>query len=338
MRPSKTSNKTDLAALWQTRGPLVWLLLFPALIFFLLSALRRAAYRLGLLAVVRLPVPVVVVGNITAGGAGKTPVTLYLAQRLAAAGRRPGIVSRGYGGAGLVAEVLPDSDPAQVGDEPLLLRRRAACPVFVGRDRGEAGKALLAAHPQCDVILCDDGLQHLALGRDVEIAVLDRRGVMNALPLPAGPLREPVSRLHSVDALVLNGLGTAPSPRPKPFFMVLEGASFYRLDDPSVRCDAAALTGLKLHALAGIGEPQRFFDHLSRLGLTFEAHGFPDHHDYTGSDLALRGDALLTTEKDAVKFAALAPGLPVWVLPVEARIDPDLARFVLEKLDGSPSA
>jgi len=341
LQPSKTSSKSRRGATplaWQSRGFRAWWLLLPSLVFFCLAALRRLAYRLGLLATVRLPVPVVVVGNITVGGAGKTPVTLYLAQALRAAGRRPGIVSRGYGGAGAVREVLANSDPALVGDEPLLLRRRADCPVFVGRRRPAAGLALLAAHPDCDVILCDDGLQHLALGRTLEIAVLDRRGVMNGLPLPAGPLREPVSRLARVDALVLNGLAQPPLAGPPVFAMVLEGCRFYRLDQPAVTCSAADLAGLKLHALAGIGEPQRFFDHLSSLGLVFEAHAFADHQAYLPADLDWPGDALLATEKDAVKFAALAPALPVWVLPVDARIEPDLARFVLEKLDGSPSA
>ncbi|GAB2181987.1 tetraacyldisaccharide 4'-kinase [Denitratisoma sp. agr-D3] len=332
------SSSPRLPQLWRTRGPRVWPLLPLVGLFAALAALRRAAYRLGWLPVQRLPVPVVVVGNITAGGAGKTPLTLYLAQALRAAGRRPGIVSRGYGGSGEVRAVEADSDATVVGDEPLLLRRRAQCPVFVGRHRAEAGQALLAAHPECDVILCDDGLQHLALARDMEIAVLDRRGVMNGLPLPAGPLREPVSRLATVDALVLNGLADFPGDGPRRFAMSLAGERFYRLGDPGQTCTARDLAGLKLHALAGIGEPQRFFDHLAGLGLTVAGHAFADHHAYTTDDLPCTGDALLTTEKDAVKFAALAPRLPVWVLPVEARVAPDLARFVLEKLDGSPSA
>jgi len=343
LQPSKTSSKASLADRWLTRSPRLWGLLVPALLFVCLAALRRGLYRLGLLRSTRLPVPVVVVGNITAGGAGKTPVVLFLAQQLAALGRRPGIVSRGYGGAGVVAEVRADSDPRQVGDEPLLLKRRSACPVFIGRHRADAAQALLAAHPDCDLILCDDGLQHLALARDVEIAVLDRRGLMNGWPLPAGPLREPANRLRTVDAVVLNGLDQSPATTSPTFRMALEGSRFYRLDRPEESCDAATLVaqiaaGARFHALAGIGEPRRFFDHLSGLGLRVEAHAFPDHHAYRAEDLALTGDALLTTEKDAVKFAALAPRLPVWVLPVEARIAPDLARFVLEKLDGSPSA
>lgn len=329
-----------MTAIWCSRGPKAAALLPVAVCFSLLASLRRAAYRLGLAKTERLPVPVIVVGNITAGGAGKTPLTLYLAQQLAAAGRRPGIVSRGYGGqvGEGVAEVLPESDAADVGDEPLLLRRRAGCPVFVGRRRAEAARALLAAHPECDLILCDDGLQHYALGRDLEIAVLDRRGVMNGWPLPAGPLREPTSRLGAVDAVVLNGLERSPVAGASAYRMTLNGERFMRFGDSAAVASAADLAGLRLHAVAGIGEPRRFFDHLSSLGLHFEPHPFPDHHAYRSEDLAYVGDAILTTEKDAVKFATLSPALPVWVLPVEARVEPDLARFVLEKLNGSPPA
>lgn len=307
------------------------------------AGLRRAAYGLGLRRAQRLPVPVVVVGNITAGGAGKTPLTLYLATQLSALGRRPGIVSRGYGrSTDDVREVRADSTAAEVGDEPLLLQRRGGCPVFVGRDRAAAGRALLAAHPQCDLILCDDGLQHYALARDVEIAVMDRRGLMNGWRLPAGPLRESSRRLATVDAVVLNGLPELALPSAPVFHMTLAACRFYRLDAPTLTCDASALSGLRLHAVAGIGEPQRFFDQLAQLGLACVPHAFPDHHAYTASDLEFDGDAVLTTEKDAVKFspflAALPAQKPVWVLPVAAGLEPDLARFVLEKLDGCPPA
>jgi tetraacyldisaccharide 4'-kinase len=308
------------------------------LIFFLAASLRRVLYRRGWFRIERLPVPVIVVGNITVGGAGKTPLVLHIAQKLIECGRHPGIVSRGYGGgATAILEVHGDSDPAQVGDEPLLLKRRFEGPVFVGRRRAEAAKALLAAHPDCDVILLDDGLQHYALARDVEIAVLDRRGIMNGWPLPAGPLREPVSRLAQADALVLNGHVGPPLRGLEVFRMRLDGSRFYRLDEPAQVCQASALAGLNLHAVAGIGEPQRFFDQLMSMGLNCRLHPFPDHHRYTAGDLDFDGDAILTTEKDAVKFKGLAR-LPVWVLPVEARVEPDLARFLLEKLDGRPPA
>jgi tetraacyldisaccharide 4'-kinase len=333
-----------LTRLWRGRAPGALLLSPLALLFSLLSRARRAAYRAGWLAAARLPVPVVVVGNIVAGGAGKTPLTLWLARHLAAAGRRPGIVSRGYGRAtDAVLEVKLGAGGTVVeagGDEPLLLARRAGCPVFVAADRTAAAQALLAAHPECDLILCDDGLQHYRLARDVEIAVVDRRGLMNGWPLPAGPLREPAGRLREVDALVLND-AVAPVAGVPVFRMRLEGARFYRLDDPAVTCAPTELAGMKLHAVAGIGEPQRFFDHLAALGLRCANHAFPDHHPYAGADLDFAGDAILTTEKDALKCAGLA-ALPIWVLPVEAMIEPDLACFVLEilekKNDGPASA
>lgn len=302
-----------------------------------LAALRRQLYRLGWRRTIRLPVPVVVIGNIVAGGAGKTPLAIWLAQRLLAAGRYPGIVSRGYGRAGGgIREVSPGDTVRQVGDEPLLLARRTHCPVFVGTDRAAAAQALLKAHPECDVILCDDGLQHYRLQRDVEIAVVDRRGAMNGWPLPAGPLREPVGRLSHVDAIVLNGAAPVDCAVPN-FRMRLQGVRFYRLDDPDQSCTVEMLAGLRLHAVAGIGDPARFFAHLATLGIDCVAHAFPDHHSYTAADLAFVGDAILTTEKDALKCAGLAP-LPIWVLPVEAFIEPDLARFVLEKCHGCAPA
>jgi tetraacyldisaccharide 4'-kinase len=325
-------NRRSIETIWQRRGLLAWLLLPVGIVFFALAAVRRFLYRAGVLKTSRLPVPVVVVGNITAGGSGKTPLVLWLVEELQRRGRWPGVVSRGHGGrADGVCEVLPGSDADEVGDEPLLIRRRAGCPVFIGRDRAAAAGALLEAH-DCDLIVCDDGLQHYRLARDLEIAVIDRRGVMNGWPLPAGPLREPMSRLTHVDAVVANGWQG-----PATFRMVLKGERFQRVDDSAMACNAPDLAGLKLHAVAGIGDPQRFFDHLIALGLRFEAHAFPDHHRYVAADLALAGDAILTTEKDAVKFGALAP-LPVWVLPVTAAIEPDLAQFVLERIHGRPPA
>lgn len=323
---------------WRVRGLLALALLPLGALFFLLAGLRRAAYRVGLLRAVRLPVPVVVIGNIIAGGAGKTPLTLWLAQTLREAGRQPGIVSRGYGRDGdTVRKVGAGATAATVGDEPLLLARRSGCPVFVGSDRVAAAQALLAAHPDCDLILCDDGLQHYRLARDVEIAVVDRRGLMNGWPQPAGPLREPAGRLTAVDALVLNGAATPPVAGVPLFHMRLEGESFYPLDAAGASRRPHEFAGLELHAVAGIGVPQRFFDHLTVLGLQFEAHAFPDHHRYASADFSFGGDAILTTEKDALKCAGLA-ALPIWVLPVNAVIEPDLARFILEKIDGPASA
>lgn len=288
----------------------------------------------------RLAVPVIVVGNITVGGAGKTPLTLWLAGQLGERGWRPGIVSRGYGSAESGARpVGTQSAAVDVGDEPILLARRSARPVWVGRDRVAAGRALLAAHPEVDVILCDDGLQHYRLARDVELAVFDGRGAGNGWQLPAGPLREPLGRLATVDAVVCNGAPDARLPPTPPHFaMALRAGDFYRLDDPRQRCAAADLAGRQLNALAGIGDPERFFRTLEDLGLVFSRHPFPDHHAYRAGDLAFARDGvLLMTEKDAVKCAGLAPG-ETWVLPVEAELSPALIELIVEKLRGRQAA
>ncbi|MFA7282264.1 MAG: tetraacyldisaccharide 4'-kinase [Sterolibacterium sp.] len=335
---------------WQGRGPLAWLLLLPGCIFLLVAVLRRALYRLGILHSERLPVPVVMVGNIIVGGSGKTPLTLWLAQQMLERNWHPGIVSRGYAGslpAGVVREVLADSNTLEMGDEPLLLKRRSGLPVFVGSDRVAAARSLLAIYPDCDLIISDDGMQHYRLQRDVEIALLDGRGLMNGWPLPAGPLREPASRLARVDAIVSNGESNLPICPAPVFSMKLTGDMFYLLSDPKQTCTTATLKPLRLAAIAGMGMPQRFFQHLRALGLRFSEHAFPDHHRYDAADLAaIQADALLVTEKDAVKCAGLTER-PVWVLPVTAQVAPaaagiDLAAHVeyciREKMHGRPPA
>ena len=338
MPRSRLSADSLLTSAWRSRGPLAWLLFPVSLVFAVLVSVRRLLYHVGVFKCERLAVPVIVVGNITVGGSGKTPLVLHVAQQLARNGFRPGLISRGYrGNTTGVCEVLDDSAASQVGDEPLLLKRHFSGPVFVGRQRIAAAKALLVANPDCNVIVCDDGLQHYALVRDIEIAVIDRRDVMNGWLLPAGPLREPVKRLAQVDAVVLNGLANISVSGPKIFRMKLIGSRFFQLDHPSNTCDAALLQGRRLHAVAGIGDPRRFFDQLLLLDIKHDAHAFPDHHSYTAADLDFTGDAIVTTEKDAVKFSGLAK-LPVWVLPVEARVEPDLTQFLLEKLNGCPPA
>jgi tetraacyldisaccharide 4'-kinase len=301
----------------------------------MVAALRRAFYRAGLLRAARLPVPVIVVGNISVGGTGKTPLVLWLADFLRQQGYHPGIVSRGYGG-GAESAVAVDvrSDPTVVGDEPLLLTRKSGCPVWVGRDRVAAGSALLRAHPECDVLLSDVGLQHYRLDRDVEIVVVDGDRVFgNGLLLPAGPLREGVSRLRSVDAVVVNG-GSLEEVMPlnNGFEMSLQGEVFRNLLHPEMQARASDLGGKRLHAVAGIGNPQRFFAHLRRLGLAFEEHAFPDHCIFRPQDLGYdNADALLMTEKDAVKCAGFADER-YWALAVEAILPPDFGQTVLQKL------
>ncbi len=309
-------------------------------IFSLLARWRRAR-----IIPQRLAVPVVVVGGITVGGAGKTPLTLWLVDALRRQGFQPGIISRGYGGVvSGVHEVEPDDAPKVVGDEPLLLRQRAGCPVFVGVDRVAAGQALLELHPDVNLILCDDGLQHYRLARDLEIVVLDRRGLGNGWQLPAGPLREPASRLEEIDALVLNDAALPALSAAAVYHMRLQGETFRHLHDAERTISAAALAGQALHAVAGIGSPQRFFDQLSSLGLQFEAHAFPDHHAYAQSDVDFPESVILTTEKDAVKLRVfLPPEAPVWVLPVTAILSPSalgvgLDQLIVEKLNGRAPA
>jgi tetraacyldisaccharide 4'-kinase len=317
---------------WYRLSPL-HLLLYPlSLIFRLLVALRRALFRAGLLASVKLPVPVIVVGNVTVGGTGKTPLTLWLARQLIEAGWHPAIISRGYRSEAdeTAREVHKDDSANTVGDEPLLMARRALCPVWIGRDRPAAALALLQAHPECDILISDDGLQHYRLQRDVEIAVIDGvRRFGNGLLLPAGPLREPLSRLREVDALVFNG-GTPDAA--EGMLMSLQGTRFHNLLDPTLTRSAADFDGLKVHAIAGIGHPQRFFRHLQQLGLQPDTHAFPDHHRYTGNEITPKdADAVLMTEKDAVKCAAFATAKH-WVLQVDAQVAPPLFNLITEKL------
>lgn len=318
---------------WYRLSPL-HLLLFPvSLIFRALAALRRFLYRSRILASVKMPVPVVIVGNISVGGTGKTPLTLWLAQQLIENGWHPGIVSRGYTGNKVRQktphEVSFDDAAEKVGDEPLLMAQRALCPVWIGHDRPAAALAMLQAHPECDIILSDDGLQHYRLQRNAEIIVIDgARRFGNGLLLPAGPLREPVSRLHQADAVVING-GQAGDGE---FSMSLSGALFYNLLNPGAVSTAGEFAGQRLHAIAGIGHPQRFFAHLEHLGLTAQQHAFPDHHHYTVTDLAFDdADAILMTEKDAVKCAAFA-NEKCWVLRVDAQVSPVLAQLIIEKV------
>lgn len=309
-----------------------------ALLFRAASAVRRWMYLVGILRVHSLGVPVIVIGNINVGGSGKTPLALRIAQELASRGWRPGLVSRGYGGSGRTPRcVSATSSPDDVGDEPVLLAR-SGLPVWVGRDRVGAGRALIAEHPDCNVVIADDGLQHYALARDVEIVAIDgKRGFGNGRTLPAGPLREPISRLGEVDALVR--LGDRPRRLSRrEFEMALAGERFVRVNNAAITSRADAFAGKDVHAVAGIGNPERFFAYLRTLGIVPIAHAFPDHYRYTSRDIALPGaTAILMTEKDAVKCAAFADDR-CWTLPVAAIVDPSLITLVEEKLRGFKTA
>jgi tetraacyldisaccharide 4'-kinase len=328
-----------LVAAWFSSDltPLAVLLAPAALVFRAATVVRRALYRRGLFRIERLPVPVIVVGNITVGGSGKTPLTIALARELARRGWHPGIVSRGYRAKSRAPRAVGvDDDPDVVGDEPLLLAR-TGFPVWIGIDRPAAARALLAAHADRDLIIADDGLQHYALARDIEIAVIDAsRGLGNGLPLPAGPLREPPARLGAVDAIVLLGGGTGNSKRE--FAMTLAGERFVRVNDSAVSADAALFRSGEVHAIAGIGDPARFFAQLAALGIAAHCHPFPDHYRYTASDLALPGaTAILMTEKDAVKCTGIADHR-CWALPVSATVEPGLFALVERGLRGCKTA
>jgi tetraacyldisaccharide 4'-kinase len=326
----------DCARLWYARSWAARALLPLAFIFGLAAHTRRGLYRLGVARSTRLPLPVVVVGNIAVGGTGKTPLTRWLAERLQAHGCKPGVVVRSYrASAQGPARVDGEDDPAVRGDEAVLLARALTCPVWSGPVRADTARAMAAAHPELDAVLCDDGLQHYGLARDVEIAVVDAaRGFGNRWLLPAGPLREPLARLHSVDALVLNGTETpALLPAAVPLFRLdLQGAVFRNLHHPQQIVDAGQFRGKRLVAIAGIGNPQRFFRQLEALGLAFEAHAFPDHHPYSAEELRFpAADAILMTEKDAIKCRRFAHGR-MWSLPVTARTSEELAQLVLARI------
>lgn len=333
---------------WQSYG-LAHLVLIPlSWLYGLVTWLRRFFYRLGWLSSYQLAVPVIVVGNVHVGGTGKTPLVIYLVNALKQAGFKPGVISRGYGGT-QVGEVTANSNPRACGDEPLVIARQTQCPVWVNPDRVAAGQALLNANPNCNVIVSDDGLQHLRLKRDIELVVIDSSKRQLDDLLPAGPLREKMTRLLSVDAVIesgtkqlspkLNGLMTSKNP-PALFGMQLQPGRILSLDDQH-EISLTALKQQNILALAGIGNPQKFFDTLSHLGLQFATRVFDDHHQYTVQDFAsLDQYTLLMTEKDAVKCRLLE--LPnAWYLSVQAEVIPlnveaqgpdSLATFVKHRL------
>jgi len=291
--------------------------------------LRRWSYRHGLKHVSRFPVPIIVIGNLTVGGTGKTPLVIWLARFLKERGFKPGIVSRGYGASlgHRPLQVLESSDARAVGDEPLLIARRTGCPVFVFPQRAEATRALLEK-TDCDIILSDDGLQHYALNRDLEIAVVDgARRFGNGRCLPAGPLREPVERLNSVDLRVYSDEAPAGG-----YAMSLEGGVAVNLQDESVKELLKSFVGSTFYAIAGIGNPQRFFSYLRSFGLEFDCREFPDHHEYRAEDLEFaKGHPVLMTEKDAVKCRAFAAA-NFWYVPVEAELPTEFGKSLLTLL------
>lgn len=319
-------------------GP-AWLPLRPmAALFGLIVRIRRWLYRRGTFFVGRLPVPVIVVGNLVVGGVGKTPMTISIVELLLACGKRPGVLSRGYGGCYRdLAEVHGDSDPDFCGDEPLLLKRRLNVPVFVGKKRHQAGLGLLAAYPDCDILVCDDGLQHYGLAADIRIALFDRRRTGNGYLLPAGPLREPIDFLEEIDAVILNGdrcdaVAELFKIQKPTFSMDLIASRFQNLYNLAESVKPSHFAGQTVTAVAGIGHPQRFFDSLTALGIDHRDRAFPDHHRFSEIDLIELPGPLLMTEKDGVKCTGFSHH-NWWSLIVEARLPIEWTIWCLMKIE-----
>lgn len=295
-----------LTRTWTQRGALAWLLSPIALFFGAVAAVRRSLYRWGVLQVAHLPVPVVVVGNVVVGGSGKTPVVMAVVRHWQAQGLKVGVVSRGYGRTAKdCREVFEQSPVAEVGDEPALIKRKTSAPVFVAARRVDAARALLAHYPDTQVIVCDDGLQHLALARDLEICVFDDRGVGNGWLLPAGPLREPWPR--PVD-LVLH-TGAHPAFAGLTALRSLASCAVRADSSPVPLSDLARPGGPPLLALAAIAKPETFFSMLRAQGLPLvQTIALPDHYDfrrYKANEYA--GYTVICTEKDAVKLWSVLP-------------------------------
>jgi tetraacyldisaccharide 4'-kinase len=317
---------------WYNNSPLMLLLLPVSWLFCGLVLLRQLAYRLHVFKTHHLAVPVIVVGNISVGGTGKTPLVMWLVAQLKQAGFKPGIVSRGYGGKARhwPQQVRPDSDATVVGDEAVMLAQRCQCPMAVGPDRVAAAKSL-QEFTDCDVIVADDGLQHYALGRDVEIAVVDGvRRYGNGHCLPAGPLREPLSRLKRVDLVVSNGVAG-----PREYAMTLQPGSAVRLNDARQRKPLQAFAQQQVHAIAGIGNPQRFFQSLKDRKIALIEHPFADHHPFLASDINFKdGLPVLMTEKDAVKCRHFAEDVH-WYVPVDVKVDERMLALLKRKISSS---
>lgn len=312
--------------MWYGRRPIALAFIPLSWLFALIIKVRKLMYTHGWKTSTRVSVPVIIVGNITVGGTGKTPLVIWLAQLLEKAGYKPGIISRGYGG---IASSWPqqareDSDSRVVGDEAKILARRAGCAVAVGPDRAKSAQALIDHHG-CNVIVSDDGLQHYAIERDVEIAIVDgERRYGNNYLLPAGPLRESVERLKDVDLVVCNGLASSGE-----YPLKVEGKVAVNVLNETKTKPLDEFKGQTVHAVAGLGNPSRFFSHLKKFAVSFEPHVFPDHYQYTQSDITFDDDKLvMMTEKDAVKCTQIATE-NCWYVPIRAQMTEKFGLAVL---------
>lgn len=308
------------------------------MLFAALASLRRGLFRIGVLRIRAMQVPVVVVGNLIAGGAGKTPVVIALVETLRSRGYTPGVVSRGYGAeAAGVLEVTRATRAVECGDEPLLVHLRTGAPVVVGRDRVAASRHLLRRHPTVDVLVSDDGLQHLRLGRDAQVLVFDERGVGNGWLLPAGPLREPLPRGVPPRSLVVYNATTASTPlRGTLARRSLGGA--VALGDwwqgrPATHVALDALRGRPLLAAAGVARPERFFTMLRERGLAITALPLPDHDAYVTLPWPADAADVIVTEKDAIKLDTVRMGKTrIWVAPLDFALDAAFDAALLELL------
>ncbi|MBE9561449.1 MAG: tetraacyldisaccharide 4'-kinase [Proteobacteria bacterium] len=302
--------------LWYKKHPLSILLIPLAWLFCIIIRIRRQAYKHNLFTRKRIPIPIIVVGNITVGGTGKTPLVSWLGRFLIQQGFKPGIISRGYKGNAKEwpQVVYPDSDPYLVGDEPILLARQSGCPVVVSPNRFQAASVLC---DDCDIIISDDGLQHYALINNIKIAVVDAtRNYGNQRCLPAGPLREPMSFLAEMDFIVMNG-----SQNNSENTMQYRAKSLCKVLDNQVLYDLTELRGQTVHAIAGIGNPNMFFNSLQERGLIVHRHPFPDHHNYRPEEIQFNDDLLvIMTEKDAVKCQSFANQQHLY-LPIEIDVN-----------------
>ena len=300
-----------------------------SLIFSTVVAVRQRLYANQVKKTTHFPVPVIVVGNITVGGTGKTPFVIWLTQVLRELGYTPGIVTRGYGAKRRCApkRVQENSDPEQVGDEAVLLQQRTQCPVVVGADRVKAVRLLLA-ETACDIVISDDGLQHYRLGRTLEIALIDgERRFGNGLLLPAGPLREPITRLRQVDFTLC--LGDA---EPREYAMRLIGDTVYALQDPTRQRKLSEFRGQAVHAVTAIANPERFFSTLASADLQLRKKTFRDHYLFQAADFIFADrEAIFITEKDAVKCQSFADER-FWVLPVTAVLPEAFKQALQDKL------
>ena len=316
---------------WYKQHPIRWFLSPLSALYRIIIWIRKNLYQRGILKQHHLTVPVIIVGNISVGGTGKTPTVIWLAKQLQKAGYKPGIISRGYGGKAdhYPLAVTAQSDSNQVGDEPIIISRQTACPMVVAPNRIAAGKMLLD-HYHCDIIISDDGLQHYALQREIEIIIVDgNRGFGNQYCLPAGPLREPLSRMNSVDFIIYNGGHDNVD-----YTMQLIQKPAVNLVQPTLTKDISEFNSQQVHAIAGIGNPQQFFDQLTQYGLNIIPHPFADHQPFQHNDINFNDDkAILMTEKDAVKCQHFA-NKNMWYIPIEVAISGKLEQHLLDKLAG----